>query len=75
VALDDREQPRQHLGFGEILLHLLFGEGVALLQQLFGRVRGIPGLEVGDRELIAGECPQLGDVLFGERPGLGCQFA
>jgi hypothetical protein len=44
--LDDLEQAGQHLGRGEVLLDLLLAEGIALLLQLLGDVRPVPGLRV-----------------------------
>ncbi len=69
-AFDDLEQAADHVRLGEILLHLLLREGVAGLEQLFRDEGGIPGLEVGDAEFVAGKGEQLGHVAFGEGLGL-----
>ena len=69
-ALDDLEQAGDHLRFGEVLLHFLLGEGVACLHQLLGGVGGIPGLEVGQAEFVAGESLEFGNIFLGEGLGL-----
>jgi hypothetical protein len=58
--LDDAtEQAVQHLGFGEVLLHLLVGERVALLRRRSRRIGHVPGLQVVQTEFAAGEGAQF----------------
>jgi hypothetical protein len=51
--LDDLEQAGQHLGRGEVLLDLLLAEGVARFLELFADVGPVPGLRVGQAQLLA----------------------
>ena len=68
--LDGAEQAGEDLGLGEILLHLLLGEGVAGLQQLFRNVGDVPGFKCFELQGLARVGAQGGDVLFGEGLGL-----
>ncbi|KAF1858236.1 hypothetical protein Lal_00014736 [Lupinus albus] len=66
---DQAEQARDDLRLREVFLHFLGGERVALLSQLFRRVRDVPRLHVGDAQFVPGERAQLGQVLLGIRTG------
>jgi len=67
---DDFEEATENLVLGEILLYFLLGEGVPLLQELFGNVGDVPGLDVLELQLATREGAQVGNVPFGEGPGL-----
>ena len=69
--LDDVKQPREHLVFGKILPHFLFRERVARLLQVLAGIGQVPGFQLGDAELIAGERRELRVVALGERPARG----
>ena len=51
-SLYDLEQARQHLGCGEVLLDLLLAEGVARLLEFFADKWPVPGLRVGNSQLL-----------------------
>ena len=72
---DDAEQAVEHARFGEVLAHLVFGEGVACLAQLFAGVAHVPGLQFGDAEVFGGKGFELGQIAFGVGLGLGAEFA
>ena len=73
--LDDAEQALEHLGLGEVLLHLLVAERIAGLLQLLAGVGHVPRLQVGQAELVAGEVAQLLQVALGVRTGPPRQVA
>jgi hypothetical protein len=73
--LDDLEQAGHDLGRGEVLLHLLLAEGVARFLELLADVAPVPGLRVGDAQLLGGEGAQVGQVAFAVGLGLGGQVA
>jgi hypothetical protein len=63
--LDDAKQTLEHGRLGEVLLHLLVVEGVALLLQALARERQVPGLQIGQTELVASESAQFGEIALG----------
>ena len=63
-GFDDLEQAGQHLGGGEILLHLLFAEGVTRFLELLAHIGPVPGLRVGQAQLAGREGAQVGQVFF-----------
>ena len=65
-ALDDAEQPGQHLVDGEIGAQFFLVQAVALLAQLLGVVAEVPALQVV-QTLLGGEGAQFGQVALGER--------
>ncbi len=67
--LDHAEEAAEHGVLREIALHLVVGEGVALLAELLARPRHVPGPHVGEIELGAGELRELGHVALRERLG------
>ena len=64
-GFDELEQAGQDRGFGEILLHLLFGEGIARLAQLFGGVTHVPCLQVAQIQFLGGILAQFRHVALG----------
>ena len=69
------EQARQHLGQGEVLLDLLFTEGVACLFEFFTNIGPIPSLWVVQAELFFCKFTQVGQVFFGKWACFGGQIA
>ena len=61
-GLDDVKQAVEHPRFGEVLLHRLFAEGVARFLQLLGHEVLVPGLQIGQAELLGRESAQLDQV-------------
>ena len=61
------KHPRQHLGFREVLFHLLIRERIPFQPQLFGGVSEVPGLELLEPKRLAGEFSQLSKVALSIR--------
>ena len=71
--LDQLEQAGEHALLGEVLLHFLLGERIALLAQLLRREREVPRLRVGDAELVARERDELCVVALRRTGGRACR--
>ena len=74
-SLDHAKQPRQHLGFGKVLLHLVIRKTVALLFELLRGPGQIPAFQRVHAKFLPGKIPQFGDVPLGERARLGRHVA
>ena len=74
-GFDDLEQARQHLGCGEVLLDLLFAEGVTRFLELFGDVGPVPGLRVADAQVLGGKSARVLHIALGIGACAACQVA
>ena len=73
--LDNMEEAGHYFRFGKVLLHFLFGEGVARLQQFLRSVADIPWLKRFQPEFVARKLAQFGNVLLCKGLGLDGQIA
>ena len=69
------EQAGQHLRRGKVIFDVLLAEGVARLFELFTDKGPIPGLRVGQGQVLGSEGAHLGHIFVGKRAGAGGQVA
>ncbi|MNS79918.1 hypothetical protein D3C72_1135820 [compost metagenome] len=72
---NDVEQAGQHAGFGEVLLHFIFGIGIARFAQAFRRKCHVPGLQLVQAQFAGGVGLEFGQVTLRERFGARGQVA
>ncbi len=70
---DDVEQAGQHTRFGEVLLHFVFGIGIARFAQAFRSKGHVPGLQLVQAQFARGVGLELGQVALRKRFGAGGQ--
>ena len=69
------EQAGQHLRRGEVVFDLLLAEGIARLFELFTDKGPVPGLRVGQVQMLGREGAHLSHVFVGKGAGAGGQVA
>ena len=68
-ALDQFKQPLQHARRGEVLLELLFAEGIARFLEPLADEGPVPGLRVAQVQVLGRERAHFGEVALGIRAG------
>ena len=70
---DQPEETVQHAGQRKVLLHLVVRERIARLLEGLAGIRNVPGLQLGQSQLLGRKGTQLGQIALGEGAGTPCQ--